>query len=242
MRPSTSGSRDVIASTLSRLTWAVPVSSDVTAAGAGHRVQAVELGLRRVGEQRRGAVDGEKGAAVRPGRWAPTAVRRSAVDERAGRRGHRRDVGHPRQVGGVSLDVAGADAVGVGMTTVTAVSELLAKSLRNWSPTWCAEAELRQHAVVGETPLDTEERRAEQQQQRDDRPAPSGTARRMTNFVERYQNCLLDGRRAGSGRPSMRRARRRTSSESRRSPSSTRAAGVTTIAATAANATVATPA
>ncbi len=71
---------------------------------------------------------------------------------------------------------------------------------------------------------------------------PIGTARRMTNFVERYQNWLSSGLSTGSGRLRILRSRRRMSSESSRSPSSTMAAGATTMAATAANATVATPA
>ena len=72
--------------------------------------------------------------------------------------------------------------------------------------------------------------------------SPTGTARRITNFVERYQNICSTGLRAGSGRLSSRRHSRRTSSASSRSPSSAIAAGVTTIAATAANATDAMPA
>ena len=72
--------------------------------------------------------------------------------------------------------------------------------------------------------------------------SPIGTARAITNFVERYQNCCSTGRRTGSGRFRTRRASRRTSSESSRSPKRTIAAGVTTTAAAAAKATVATPA
>ncbi len=52
------------------------------------------------------------------------------------------------------------------MTTGTCVSKLVEKSLRSWSPTWCAEADARQHAVVGETGPHAEERRAEHGEQR----------------------------------------------------------------------------
>ena len=72
--------------------------------------------------------------------------------------------------------------------------------------------------------------------------SPTGIDRRITNFVERYQKLSSTGFGVGSGRPSIRRSSRRTSSASSRSPSSTIAAGVTTIAATAANATTAMPA
>src|SRR5580693_4820335 len=71
---------------------------------------------------------------------------------------------------------------------------------------------------------------------------PIGMARRVTNLVDRYQNNCSTGLRTGSGRPSIRRPSLRTSKASTRGPSSTIAAGVTTIAATATNATVATPA
>ena len=71
---------------------------------------------------------------------------------------------------------------------------------------------------------------------------PSGIALCITQLAERYQYLCSTGTGCGSARPSMRRASRRTSSESRRSPSRTSAAGVTTIAAAAANVTVATPA
>lgn len=71
---------------------------------------------------------------------------------------------------------------------------------------------------------------------------PIGTAWRITNFVHRYQNHSSTGAGLGSGRRRIRRINRRTTSESSRPPSSTIAAGVTTIAATAVNATTATPA
>ena len=65
---------------------------------------------------------------------------------------------------------------------------------------------------------------------------------RIANLVERYQNVCSTGLGRGSGRPSRWRSNRRTSSESRRSPSITIAAGVTTTAAAAAKTTTATPA
>ena len=72
--------------------------------------------------------------------------------------------------------------------------------------------------------------------------APIGIGRRITAFVERYKKLSSIGRGPGSGRPSSRRISRRTLSESSRSPSSTITAGVIITAATAANATTATPA
>ena len=74
--PSTSGSREVMASTLSRLVCAVPVKSTCLAAGRRDRVQAVELSFGAVGEQRSRAVDGEECAALRLARSALTVVRR----------------------------------------------------------------------------------------------------------------------------------------------------------------------
>src|SRR5207302_9801285 len=77
---------------------------------------------------------------------------------------------------------------------------------------------------------------------------PIGTARRVTNWVHRYQNSCSTGLGWASDvcwgfeRLNILRASRRTSSASSRGPSTTIAAGVTTIAATATNATVATPA
>ena len=70
---------------------------------------------------------------------------------------------------------------------------------------------------------------------------PIGTARRMTNLVDRYQNNSSTGLATGSARPSTRRSQRRMSKEFSRSPRKTIAAGVTITAAAAANATVATP-
>ena len=72
--------------------------------------------------------------------------------------------------------------------------------------------------------------------------SPIGIAWRITIFVDRYQNVCSTGFGTGSDRPRMRRTSRRTSSESSRSPSNTMAAGTTTIAANAANATTAMPA
>ena len=118
--------------------------STCSACWPGHRVQAVELGFRRVGEQRSGAVDGEERAA---GDLAGGRRRRSdavAVDERAGRGGHAerlaRETGRRRIV-----DVGCADAVGVGNDDRDRGIGVVAKSRRNWSPTWWAEA------VVGST-------------------------------------------------------------------------------------------
>ena len=71
---STVGSRDVIASELSRLICAVPVIWTSLAAGTGDGVQPVQLGLRRRREQSRGAAHGQECAAVLDRRSAPTAA------------------------------------------------------------------------------------------------------------------------------------------------------------------------
>ena len=70
---------------------------------------------------------------------------------------------------------------------------------------------------------------------------PTGIARRMTSFVERYKNWRSIGVGTGSGRRSILCRRRRMSKELSRSPRTTMAAGVTITAAAAANATVAMP-
>ena len=79
-----------------------------------------------------------------------------------------------------------------GMTTLTAVAESLAKSLRNWSPTWRAEAESGSTRSSGK-PHRTPRNGVPTSNSSATTASPMGSARRMTNFVERYQNCLLDG-------------------------------------------------
>ena len=128
------------------------------------------------------------------------------------------------------------------MTIGTSESESMAKSDRSRSPTWWAEADFgntRSSGKPGRTPRNGAPRKTNNTTT----ARPIGPACRMTNFVERYQNCCSRGRVAvDAGRPSSRRMDSRTSSESSLSPSIMMAAGVTAKAATAAKATVATPA
>ena len=199
MSPSTSGSRDVIASTLSRFTCAVPVMSTCLPAGVGHRVQVVELVLRAIGEQRSRALDGEECAAGelcagRRGRRSGEVAR----NECAHRSGDGRNVGHARQVGGVAFDVVRADAVGVRNDDrhrgVGVVGEVLAQLVADL----VCRGSLRQHPVVGKAPPHAEERRAEQQQQRDaGQPERNGTVHDA--FRRAIPEPLLDGDRRRLG-------------------------------------------
>jgi len=96
------------------------------------------------------------------------------------------------------------------MTTMTLRAESTAKSLRSSSPTWRADKDCGSTRSSG-TPLDAKERRPKDQQQRDDRDA-HGIARRITNFVERYQKFCSIGLRTGSGLLKTQRARARPAS------------------------------
>ena len=172
MSPSTSGSRDVMASTLSRFVCAVPVMSTCLPAGAWHRVQAVELRLRLVGEQRSRAVDGEERAAGELVRRAPTAGRPGCRRRmfRSGRTPPKRRAPETGRRRSLSMSVALMPLVS-GTTIVTAASELWTKSLPQLVADLVRGGRGRQHAIVGKSPAHAQERRAEQQQQRDARPA-----------------------------------------------------------------------
>ena len=127
------------------------------------------------------------------------------------------------------------------MITGTSESESIAKSDRRRSPTWWADADFgstRSSGNPGRTPRNG----APSTPSSTTTARPMGIACRATYFVERYQNCCSMGSTAGSGRRNALRSARRTSRASSRSPSSMMAAGVTMIAASAAKATVATPA
>ena len=204
-------------------------------------MQPIQLSFRCRRVQRRGGVDGQERAAVfqsRCGRGGPTS---SAVDERAARRRHRRHVRHPRQLGGVAVQFVGVTPAMSGITTVTSVSGLTAKSERSSSPTWRADAEDGSTRSSGKPHL-TPRNGAPSTSSSAMIASPTGIGAAHHGFRPAVPEGLLDRPRTGSGRPSSRRPKRRTSSASSRSPSSTIAAGVTTIAATAANATTATPA
>ena len=97
MSPSTTGNRDVMASTLSRLTCAVPANSTSAPAGALDCVQAVELGLGGFGEQRRGAAHRQVRAAA------------GNLDRR-----HPGHVGHAGQIRCVPVDLGFGQTTGVG--------------------------------------------------------------------------------------------------------------------------------
>ena len=165
-----------------------------------------------------------------------------AVDERPAGSGHRRHVGHLRQRRGVAVEFGGGDPGGVGNDDGDVRRGVDGEVVAQLVTDLARRQRLRQHAVVGEAPLDAEERRAEQQQQRDDREAdrnrPAHNEFRGAvpeRLLDRLAHRLGPAEDAGG-------ASRRTSSESSRSPSNTIAAGATTIAATAANATTAMPA
>ena len=202
--------------TLSWLICAVPVSSTDLPAGPGNLVQPAQLGLRAVGEQRSRAADGEKCAALcRPGgaEGGPTRAR-----QRRCRRGRdRRHVRHPGQIRCIAAQISAGRPWASGMTTLTAVAESSAKSLRNWSPTWRAEAECGSTRSSGK-PHRTPRNGVPNSISSVTTASPIGTARRITNLVERYQNSCSTGRATGSGRPRRRRTSRRTSSAFSRSP------------------------
>ena len=142
IRPSTSGSRDVIALTLSRLVCAVPPSSTARPSGPATACRRRSWASEVIGEERRRALDGEERAALRLARW-----RRGRSDQ--GRRSTNVPIGadtaetsgtRDRSAAYRAMSPSGTPSVS-GMTTLTAVAESLAKSLRNWSPTWRAEAD-----------------------------------------------------------------------------------------------------
>ena len=154
----------------------------------------------------------------------------SAAARMCRRRRHRRHVGYPGEVGGVAAELLGRDAGGIGnhdgdvggrvdrevaaqlVADLDAPTPTAAARGRRGSPTWRPGTAHRAPAAA---------RRSR---------APTGIAWRITNFVERYQNVCSTGfgRRL---RPAQHPTHQpRTSSESSRSPSSTIAAGVTTIA------------
>ena len=64
MMASTSGRREVMASTLSRLIWAMPVNATGRSPGVAIVVQSIQLLVRRRREQRCTAADRQEGAAV----------------------------------------------------------------------------------------------------------------------------------------------------------------------------------
>ena len=123
---------------------------------------------------------------------------------------------------------------------MTLRAESTAKSLRSSSPTWRADSDCGSTRSSGKPHL-MPRNGAPSTSSSATIATPIGTARRITNFVDRYQKFCSIGLRTGSGLRKIQRASRRTSSESNRSPSSAIAAGATTIAATAANTTTAMP-
>ena len=169
----------------------------------------------------------------------PTIV---AVDERATRRGHRRDIVDAGQLRGVvDRGRAGRDSFGARQHDGDVRRESTAKSLRSWSPSSRAEADGGSTRSSGKPHL-APRNGTPSSNSSATTARPIGIDRRITTFVDRYQNSCSIGLGSGSGLPSMRRTSLRTSSESSRSPARTMAAGATTMAANAANPTTAMPA
>nr|CRL79039.1 hypothetical protein CPGR_05096 [Mycolicibacterium malmesburyense] len=128
-----------------------------------------------------------------------------------------------------------------GMTTATLRAESTAKLARRSSPTCRADADCGSTRSSGK-PHRALRNGAPSTRRNATITSATGTDRRITTFVHRYQKVCSTGLRTGSGLPNNRRPNRRTSRASSRSPSSTIAAGATTTAATAANDTTAIPA
>ena len=240
--PSTSGSRSVTASTLSRLTCATPPISTDRPAGPATWCNRVELGVVGLRKQRRRAAHGQECAAVgQPGgrrRW-PHPV---SAHERPVRGRYRRHVGDPRQVGGVLVQIRRAQAAGIGDDDGHRRRGVVRETAAQLVTDLMRRRRTRQHPVVRETPLHREERKPEQQQQRDDGQPdrqPSGASRTCSTGTRTAARPVCAPVRGGR---SNRRTSRRTFSASSRGPSSTIAAGVTTMDAVATKATVATPA
>ena len=126
------------------------------------------------------------------------------------------------------------------MTTVTDGRRVAGEVAAQLIADLASRGRARQHAVVGEAPLHPEERHAEQQQQRDD-GKPDRDRAADDELASSGTRTLLDGRRpAPAGcRAACQPAHIQCVEPA---PSSTMAAGVTTTAAIAANATVAIPA
>ena len=163
------------------------------AAGGGTACSRSSWASERVGEQRRGAADGQERAAVLRSRSPPRAARR-ARRRRTSRPARtpttRREPGTaPRRSG---RDRAGVTPAASGITTVTLVAESTAKSLRSSSPTWRADADCGSTRSSGKPHL-TPRNGAPSSSSNATTARPIGIARRITNFVQRYQNVCSTG-------------------------------------------------
>ena len=135
MSPSTSGSRDGDGVDAVAVGLRGAGHVDVPACRAGYRVQAVELSFRPVGEQRSRAVDGEERAAgVCPAGADGGPTRLPSTNVPVGADTADTSGTRDRSAAYLSMSMRLTPSVS-GTTTVTAASELLTKSRRNWSPT-----------------------------------------------------------------------------------------------------------
>ena len=241
IRPNTNGSREMIASTLSRFVCASPPNSTTRPSGVG--TECIRLSWVSEASENNGSALPTVNNVLPD--TSPVAVSGGPVKEPATKVPLGADTEFTsgiRDRSAAYRSTAARPSPTESIITIgTSESESMAKSDRNRSPTWCAEADFgstRSSGKPGRTPRNG----APRTHSRTTTATPIGTARRITNFVERYQNCCSIGNVAGAGRPSIRRIATRTSRESRRSPSIMMAAGVMTMADIAAKATVATPA
>ena len=187
IRPSTIGNREVIAATLSRLTWAPPANSTSRPAGSGTACNRSSW-IFDSGENSAAVLRTERnalpsatpvGADGGPTLLPPTNVPPGA--ETSDTSGTRDRSAAYRSSSAVVAPVAS------GITTLIAVLKLLSKSLRSWSPTWWAEALLGSTLSSG-LPNSIRRNGIPKRIRKATINAPIGIGRRMTNFVERYQN------------------------------------------------------
>ena len=193
--PSTPGSRDVMASTLSRLICAMPVNSTGRPAGPGTACSRSSWVSRGVGEQRRGAADGQERAAVAPPRWPPTGGPTSVpADERARSAltpPKRRAPGTARRRSARDRPVSGRRRRGSRRSprSPSCRRSRRATGRRPDAPTpTCGST--RSSGKPHLTPRNG----APSTSSSATTARPIGSARRMTNFVDRYQNCCSIGR------------------------------------------------
>ena len=144
---------------------------NATAGRRRHVVQSGELSLGGLGIQRGDAADRQERAAV----GDPGGRRRRTdlltVDERAVRNRYQRHLGHPGQIGGVAVELGGTDPVRLGDDDADPAVEVAAEIVSKPIADLMCRRTRRQHPVVGITELDSQERRAEEEQQGDDRQA-----------------------------------------------------------------------
>ena len=175
MSPSTTGSRDVMASTLSRLTCAVPANRTSRPPGPADGMQRVELSFGGVGEQRRGAAHCQV---------------RAAVGHADGR--HPRYIGNLRQIHCVPVELHLGQPVGIGHRDGDGGCGVVGEFGAQLIADLVRRRGFRQYPIVGKPPLHPEERSTEHDEQGDDRQS-RGQGMPHHRFRPAVEGLLLDG-------------------------------------------------